>query len=696
MIFERSNPITFKFIQLKKNLRLIIIILCVRVASGFQLAFPQDSRNGYWLPVKDTLRILLVYAEVVNDPDEPGTVMGWRQGELPPEPGYFFESEIREDGDIKGMLTKYFHEASFGEYVLLGDYYPRLVSLDYSNLKGDGFYQVVEVLDTTPGEDIFTAEGLSLLKGDFDLLSTAGRYGDPKDHKPDNRIDMMMVLWRVNSRITTQNSAGYCVPAVNRRKLKSAEGFNAYSCFVIKGARAYMGIRHEFSHTILGPNNFHSGGSGAGVKTFMSSAGGWSMLSSWDRSSPVYNAFDRRRMGWKPGDNQFYISCRDPLDGSELNGDLSYGQDFNHGSNEFILRDFVTAGDAIRISLPYVNNDSTPVNRQWLWLENHQMKEGIIDHSPKQTRGIYAYIQVGKETLDGAGTYSGNCNYTWPLSAFGNYDFIVDTDSGSLTVDESLENPFSGYNLLINQAMDFNPRDKLIYRNELFFPEKVIIKDAPLGEEYFNYKTYPVFGSILNAFIPGMKISMADNPAAVPVLTYRTSNSPRARPGNPAAYDNRHIYLNGISIEILEQYANGDVRIRIRWDDYLVDGDARWCGDIILYEEIIMKQKSRIRIDQGLTPQRPKDPVEFKGNMIFAEPSSLTCLDGSRFILEKKSNLILVNNSTLILEPGSFMEIGKHARLIIDESSSLIVKPGAELVIKGKILPTSKLSDKLP
>jgi len=676
-----------------RNILYILLGIGGLITSTPKQVLSQHSHNGYWLPVKDTLRILLVFAEVVNDPDEPGTVMGWRPGNMPPSPGYFFDSEIREDQEIKGILTKYYHEASFGQYVLLGDYYPELVSLDYGKLRGDGFSQVVEVLDTSSGEDIVTANAHSLLNGDFDLLTTAGSYGAPKDHNPDNRIDMMMVLWRVNSRIATQSSAGYCVPAVNNRKMKSSDGFNAYSCFVIKGARAYMGIRHEFSHTILGANNFHTGGSGAGVKTFMSSAGGWSMLSSWDRSSPVYNAFDRRRMGWKPADNQHYISCHDPGDGSELNGDLLYGQSFTHNSSEFILRDFVTGGDAIRISLPHVSNDTSKVNRQWLWLENHQMQEGTIDHSSEQTRGIYAYIQVDKETLEGAGTYSGNCNYTWPLSAFGNYDFIVDTDSGSITVDESLENPFTGYNLLINQAMDHKPVDNLIYRNELFFPGSVILNGAVLGEEYFKYKTSPVFGSTLNAFTPGMKISISNNPSAIPVLTYRTSSSPRARPGDPAVYDNRHIYLNGISIEVLEQNSNGDVRIRIRWDDYIVDGDARWCGDISLNEEIVLQKKSSIRIDQGLTPQRPKKPVEFDGAMIFFVTSSMTCRDGSRFILEKKSRLLLENNSKLILESGSYMEIGKRARLIIDESSSLIVQPGAELVIKGKVVPKSKLPE---
>ena len=45
--------------------------------------YAQDSREGYWLPVRGKLRIFLVYAEVMNDPDEPGSVSGWEPGSCP-------------------------------------------------------------------------------------------------------------------------------------------------------------------------------------------------------------------------------------------------------------------------------------------------------------------------------------------------------------------------------------------------------------------------------------------------------------------------------------------------------------------------------------------------------------------------------------------------------------------------------------
>jgi hypothetical protein len=670
---------------MKKGKTYIALIICVLSSIPQLSSFCQDSRNGYWLPVKDTVRILLVYAEVVYDPDEPGVVEGWKPGTFPPRPSIFFDPSITEGKPITGMMTKYYHEASFGRFVLLGDYYPELISVNFSELTGDGFLQVIDKLNSAPGTDIVTANGFSLARGDFDHFTSASGYGMPKDPYPDNFTDMIMILWRVNSRITTTSSAGFCVPSRYQHPFKSSLGFNAYSCFVIKGASAYMGIRHEFSHTLLGGNNFHTGGAGAGTKTFMSSAGGYAMLSSWDRSSPVYNGLDRKRLGWKAAGNIYELSCRNPDDLSELNSDLVYGQEFTQGTNEFLLRDFVTSGDVIRIELPHLQDDNPKINQQWLWLENHQMKDGAIDHAPVLGKGIYAYVQVGKEALSGKEVYSGNCNYTWPLSAFGNYDFFIDTLAKSVIAREDHINPFTGYNFLIHGAYDLPPCNNLISRDELFFPEKVIVNSKTLDESSFRYRTDPLFGSVFDVFLPGMKIGIGENPAAVPVLTYTTPGYAMQRPGGPAVYDNRTVYLNGLSIEILEQYENGAVRLKILWDDYSVSEDTRWCGDMVLTEQILLQEKCTVRIDQGLTPQRPKEPQALHGQMIFADPSVLTCRQGSRMIMEGKSSLVLENNSKLILEPGSFMEIGPHARVLVLGQSALIVEPGAELIVHGKI-----------
>jgi hypothetical protein len=346
----------------------------------------------------------------------------------------------------------------------------------------------------------------------------------------------------------------------------------------------------------------------------------------------------------------------------------------------------VQTGDAIRIELPYLNIYSEGINKQWLWLENHQKVNGNIDHAKNTRKGLYAYIQVGKETLSGSGTFGGNCNYTWPVSAFGNFDFLVNEETQDYLVNDSLSNPFTGYNNLILGVYDLKDHDELIFRNEVFVAKNIKFNGTYLDSSNFNFQTYPLFGTSMDAFQPGDKIGIERNPAAVPLLTYRTSGSPRTRPRLPVLSDNRMIHVNGISVEFLEQLPDGSIKLRIRWDDNHIGRDVRWCGDIHLHEELLLEKGNKIRLDYGLTPQRPVDPLRIKGENVFSDPSSITLNEGTGIVMKKRSNLVLDNRSSLILKPGSQISLERGSKIIVGDSCSLLIHPEAEITGKGKII----------
>ena len=65
----------------------------------------------------------------------------------------------------------------------------------------------------------------------------------------------------------------------------------------------------------------------------------------------------------------------------------------------------------------------------------------------------------------------------------------------------------------------------------------------------------------------------------------------------PSADDNRKIYLNGLCVRILEQRANGDMKISIRWNDFNIKNNVRWCGDIVLNEKVIVKPNCTVLLD---------------------------------------------------------------------------------------------------
>ena len=179
----------------------IIYILSFLLLIGGIDIQSQDSRNGYWFPVNDTLRILLVYAELVNDPNDPGNIRGWGAGTVPPDPGYLFDHQLLPGEEPQGFITKFYYQASFGKYIVLADYYPEMVSIDYNKVRDRGFDQVLNIMANNDADDIITEHGYSVNNGDFDFISTSS-MGRPKKIKPDSLIDIVMVRWRVNSKIT--------------------------------------------------------------------------------------------------------------------------------------------------------------------------------------------------------------------------------------------------------------------------------------------------------------------------------------------------------------------------------------------------------------------------------------------------------------------------------------------------------------
>lgn len=403
---------------------------------------------------------------------------------------------------------------------------------------------------------------------------------------------------------------------------------------------------------------------------------------------------------------------------------MVYGQAFPGGSGTYILRDFVTTGDAIRIKLPYLTSESSTVYDQWLWLENHQMKTGKVDLNMSQAKGLYSYIQVGKDNLS---SFGGLAGYLYPVHPFGQYDFeyeisgLKSTNSelinefsefgiisdevpnaigntslnvvNKLIVGSEKANPFTGYNMIMGMAYDITNPNNLngtnyydeIFRNETFLAQAVEKDGVMLPTSDFYYLTYPCLGSAYDAFTPGKKICIGSNPSATPVLTYQTPSSNNFRPNSTRQnYDNSKIYLNGLSIELLQQYSNGDIQINIKWNDFDVNSDVRWCGPIVLNEKVYVKSGKSVTLDQGLTPTKPVNPMTFEGKKIFTDYTILTCKNTSLFKLESNSSMTVKNNSALVMESGSNYEINDGAVLRIKSGSTLQIKSGSTLTVKGK------------
>ena len=153
---------------------------------------------------------------------------------------------------------------------------------------------------------------------------------------------------------------------------------------------------------------------------------------------------------------------------------------------------------------------------------------------------------------------------------------------------------------------------------------------------------------------------MGCNPSANPVMTHSSVAGPRS-------YDNRKIWLNGISIEIIRFDREGNCYLKIRWDDFDIPENIRWCGDIVCKEKINVLPGKKLFLDQGYSAQELSSQSVINGENVFAKPTILT------------------------LEPGSTLSLGKRSKLLIGEGSKLIVRKGAEIILGKKAKITGEV-----
>ncbi len=673
---------------------LLLLVALVFSAGLCAQSGPVSSRNGYWMPNRDTIRVFLVFAEVVGDPDdtqggEPGSL--WPRGQMPRNADEYLDVAVGRNGELRSRMSRFFHQASFGQYVMLGDYYPKLVRIPFSELKGNGDNNVLEWLREQPGDDLVTANGFHLNGGDFDRWSFPKGFGLPKTREPDGLADFLLILWRVNSKVSKSDNSGSVNVGAWRQPLKGVQGFNDVSRFISRHSAGGGILQHEYAHSLFGGNNFHTGGRGAGNASFMHPMGGFSALSSFGSNSGTFNAWDRHRMGWFNPNKSYAISATCASTGREVDLDLSYRQRIDCPGMEFLLDDFIDSGDALRIALPYVQTDNAQARQQYLWLENHQIRPGNEDHSPRMSPGIYAYIQVGK---DDTSSFDGPGLYTAPLHPLGHYDMELDPEEASAVLRPRMANPFTGLHLSMVPAWNTqepNVRtnrqgDTLeVLRQQILREETVYIKSVQYGlgvlpPEDFVFETHPALGTVHDALRPGDVLAVGSNPAPVSMYTWESKGNNGAPPfDSPRPADNRRIYLNGIVLSVQEQLPDGRIRIGLSWRGQPLAGYQRWCGHIVANENLELADGASLLLDLGLSPQKPVHPIAHRGEWVFSDTTVLHLREGASLRAGFKSRITLRAGSRLLLDPGSVLALGPKGRLTLEPGSVLVLSPGARL-----------------
>jgi M6 family metalloprotease-like protein len=645
---------------------------------------PPRASEGWYINPYGRIHVLFVFAEIDFDstfshldPEKnPDGSAGWKKGRLP----FWRDKIISPTPEGDGFLTTYFRQASFGRFQVTGDYLDSIITLPISQIKdakgrvviqeafAGNHYRQALIRKLNSVETPVFRWGSQL--ADFDTWTFKGQ-GQPHLNQPNERIDLVMVIYRNIHVNNLADMSGFVSPG-SYGKLWGKET-DMHSVFHAQSQIPKVIMRHEFSHMLYGGNNFHTASGGVGTRTFMSQVGGWSNMSASDCASPTWNAWDRERMGWRNPQNQYVVSARCAQTGEEINGVLN-PENGICGQGRVILRDFVSSGDALKIPLPHLPDGKS---KQYLWIENHQCLEGYLDHDRAMKPGIYAYIQVGKDQTEGDQVFGGDNNYLWPLVAAGNHDFELSITGDTLLRRSGFENPFTGHHYLMRHVRDLNGDGKINVlpdngpKTEYHLPQDLLIDGKRPPDSLFTFQRYPIFGMQTVRFLEGDILSIGSNPAPVPVYSHGGQQ--------PKSTDNRRIYLNGISIRVLRFDALGQAHLQVRWDDFKVNQNRRWCGDIVLVERLELQPGVEVKLAQGYSPQVAQVAQNLDGRPVFADATQLELLPGSTLSMEARSVLKVESGSTLIVRGGASILMRKRSKIVVESGASIRVEEGAML-----------------
>ncbi len=680
---------------------------------GQQGGLLYESRNGQYLPTSNTLRILIVLVEQ----DNMGGSNEWPAQSLPiwvnnPDPNINLFDWNVPTGTATGLLTRYFQDASSGHFNVIADYLVPDNSAIF-HTSGNTVSDAVAAVNSQAsgilsGHDFTSAS-------DFDMWETntaATGQGLPKipGSETGGVYDHVMFIWRTGG--SNVGSAYHSSPG-------SILGHqaNTYSIFYAHDGIPIDIMRHEFSHLLYGGNNFHTGGGGWAYsygEYFITLANGWSNMGLANASLNSWNGWDRQRMGWygvtSGSDNANLVSARDASNTAQENGDLDAS--VPGGAGIYTLRDFVSTGDAIRIKLPFTDpNTEYP---EFLWVENHQgqalngnpFDKWKFEPDPcivSMLPGLQMYVQIDKEVRQAssyAPIYNGPGDHIRPLDANGHSDIsfagqtqltnCICWQCPKFPFIRGLDNPLTGSadRHWVSQDLDAD--------NALTVGDKRINEVENVQGSYSD--NLIAQGHALQVFTPSgnHKVGVGTNPSSATMM-------------NKVGYDNditpnknlRRIYLNGVSVELMQQNTDGSIQVRVRFDDVDVNNvnpNTRWCADEIQLNPVPtatgyslnVTAGNTVTLDQGTTATRRDNPVTYNGQQIFVSPTLMRCPATTWLNLAPGSGFTVDHGSTLRLESGSRMDIGNGAVLRVKRGgklelmggSVLNVLPGGQVIIE--------------
>jgi len=694
---------TTKQVWIAFLLLLIFNISCAQESPKNEVNTPYSPYGGVFTP-KGTLRVMLVFV-TYKDKCSSNPKFTNKYQKLP-DWDYSKNNGLPQFVDpVTGDCPKYIFnkESDFETYK---DQVELNFSKEFALMSGNKFKLIGEVFKNAEGKptvvEIDPGKGASWMQMNglavkamqkmnpnvdlsrFDQRKNMPNFkfdnSDTTLHKPDKIIDFVVFVHRYNKNWKQQpkpsmrgwvgSGGGFAatgiVPTNKLNGYRFAEGFTMTyrsGVFIHEVAHVLFNAPH-----IMGVNNV------IGDFFYLMNAG-------WGIMSPIsifrgFNAWE----SWYAG----FL---------ELSKDIKTEEDLKNGSS-FVLKDFFTTGDAMRIEIPFSGG-------QHLWLENHAKIHSLDEHPYKgmvidkgdtlagSAAGVYAYV----EDIEGSrnvifSALSNRANGIKVLHAGGNYDYQLYGDvpekrnkwnNKILSLKRLSPNPISGINNLYRFPGDNNNDGAITIdhnynssRTEWYAP---IIREEVEPDSFVNlYGGFGVYDPKKNegyanpiAFRDGDYLDMNSNPMPL--------NYPKYLIPEKAL---EPFYLNGLALKFSKIENSKDMLVELRFKQTQLCKSARWTGNIILPNitednsaDLEVSNCTHLILDKSGTVNRHQKTEA--GD--FVNPTVFTIKKGATLHLKKNSKLIIKEDSKLILEDG--------AHLIMDKKSKIIVEPNAKLVLNN-------------
>lgn len=678
--------------------------------SGRQFPTGASSTNGAILTPRGNLKILVIFAgydeesglgcSSYNAPDWPNVDPSSTQPNgrtFPAHLGDFFYTNQKQFSPTATdqSFSNFFYQmsrTSTNPFRVTFGYLPARINVSAatygSNLAGATAAVLAQAVTQYPN---------------FDWASYDQRTNQPyfaSDNStsgPDGKLDYVVVCWRTYNScgVAQKGSSGYAGPGPSVFGTAVAippagtrtQTYYIYDGHVQTGGGIDVGVfLHEFAHNLH--NGPHQLGAAAVHGNHFYVTQGWGMMSGLSTMFSA-NAWERWYNGW--------TELRTGPTG--ISSDIQDATSLTATAGVFTLRDFVTTGDVMRISIPNSGG-------QYLWLENRARNDPFDRRNDRvyQTAGdglAFAAAPVGLLAMvESLASRTAPLSYTdiftpskvnqlRVLSAGGSFDYVA---SGPPT---SYNNHLWG-NLLYNflpTASSASCQSQISGIRLDNNGDGVINYDAASGNGDIaigNEGALQVVanGQINDGFLgPNIGTRTVGFRYGLDSKTLLTANPYY----DATAQTLLELPLGGLSVQITGyDAATGDLTVKVRYDDTQLRPATRWTGQLRTYPvanatngaAIWINSGGLLTLDRGTTPQRSS---RGPGND-FVNDTRLTVSTGTRLRLESAAHLDLRGQgTTLYVEPSGSVTIGGGGGVTAYAGTTISLEKRADLGGSGEL-----------